>query len=294
MRNTRVLVFGLVFILAEGTHQKDNLGKAAVSEPKATKATLQEISDAMDKLLKLKAISYHRLLREASLLVPSRLQGQDWADVQKLMKQHRFVVEEAWANGAAVNSYYLVKKGAFGLSKGRSLDLYLFLQAPNLEREGGPDRPGKIERANVVLVADLNVPYSQVAAEKRLPKGSVLEVVLRSNDVREIGAVWPILKKVYVHYDYIGNRWEQFNPRGFHVCVEFAASPTKRIAGKKMYFYIPSGLDPLESWDGKKRLGGFRSKDALGEIISSGGNEWWYGDEKTVEANQRRYLKKKR
>jgi hypothetical protein len=53
-------------------------------------------------------------------------------------------------------------------------------------------------------------------------------------------------------------------------------------------------MDPLQSWDGKKRLAGFRSRDALGEVITGGGNEWWKGDDKTVKANKRKYLKKKR
>jgi hypothetical protein len=210
------------------------------------------------------------------------------------MKRHRFAAEESWANGDAVHSYHLVKKGAFRLSKKESLDLWLLLSAPNLHQPKGPARPGKLYRADVALVADLNAPYSQVAAEKKFPKGSVLDVVLRLKGAREIGEVWPILRKVYVHYGCIGNRWEEYNPSGFHVCVEFAVSRKKEFAGKTVYFYIPSGLDPLESWDGKKKgLGGFKPQDALGEITIGGGNEWWQGDDKTVEANKRKYLKKK-
>lgn len=251
------------------------------------------MSEAIERVLKLKADSYQVFLREASLLAPPLLKGQSWADVQQLMTKHGFTVARAWENGDAVHSHHLAKKNAFILPSGRSLDLRFELSARNLDRGRSPARPGELYAANVVLVSELGAPYSEVMNERRFPEGSVLDAVLRSEPVKEAGATWPVSKSISVHYGYIGNRREEHNPSGFHVTIEFVASTTEAIGGKRMYLYAASGLDPLRSRDGKEVLrDGFKARDTIEEIQESGGNEWWHGAAETVEANQRKYLKK--
>jgi len=269
-------------------------GPPPAQEAKVTMPSTQEAAKVLQRVLKLKADSYHVLLREAAILAPPVLKNQEWAEIQKLMKENPFAPIEAWENGDAVHSYHILQSKAFTFPNGHSLDLYLLLSAPNLDRPRQPARPGKPYRADVALVADFNAPYSQVIGEKRYPKGSIIDAILASVKVKQVGEVWPLLKRIYVHYGYIDSRWASHNPSGFHVSVEFTASTKEEIAGKKMYFNVASGLDPLQSLEGKETLlKNFRPQDTLDGIREGGGNEWWHGNSEAVEANKRKYLKTK-
>ncbi len=257
-------------------------------------AAEQEMSDALEAILNLKSASYHVMLREASLLAPPILQGREWAEVLKLLEDRSFATVEGWENGDYVHSDHLLRRGAVTFANGHSLDLDLLLSAPIHKGLMGLSHRGRLDRPDVALVANISAPYPQVISEQRYPRGSVLDLVLHSERVKEAGEEWPLLKKVSVHYGYIDNRYVEHNPSGFHVCVEFTASATERIAGKRMYFYVPSGLDPLQSRDGNEKLiDGFNPQDTVCDIISGGGNEWWHGTPGTVEVNQRRFLRTK-
>src|SRR5258708_3286492 len=70
--------------------------------------TTGEATDAVKKVLRLKAASYHVFLRDASLLVPPSLIGLEWEEVQRLMQKHSFTVVEAWENGDAIHSHHLL------------------------------------------------------------------------------------------------------------------------------------------------------------------------------------------
>jgi hypothetical protein len=250
--------------------------------------------EALDRVLKLKADSYHVLLREASRLVPPALLGREWGEVQRLMQNHSFVSVEAWDNGSAANAYWLLKRKAVTFSNGYSLDLYALIQARNLDEPNYPLRLDGLCRADVALVAAINAPYAQVIAEERYPKGSVLEVILNHMKVREVGETWPLLSKIYVNYGYLYDRWRGYNPSGFEVQVEFIVSTQEEIAQKKMTFTVASGLDPLRSLDGKKAvLDGFESQDTLGKIRECGGLEAWHGEPETIAALKLKYLKSK-
>src|SRR5439155_2061701 len=196
---------------------------------------------------------------------------QEWAEVQKLMRERAFAAVKAWENGDSVHGYYMLKRKAFAFANGHSLDLYLLLSAPNLDRPKLPARPGRLYRADVALAAEINAPYPQVNGQKRFPKGSVLDVIMSCETVREVGDIWPLLRSIIVHYGYVGKKGIDYNPSGFHVYLEFTATVKEDVAGKMMYFDVPSGLDPLQSWDGRKKLlKDFTSQDTLGEIIERG------------------------
>ncbi|MES2792313.1 MAG: hypothetical protein V4719_22035 [Planctomycetota bacterium] len=246
---------------------------------------------ALRKLALLKVSSYHEYLRQASLLVPPVLEDQDWHAIQSMLRKGPYPPFEAWDNGDAIHSYHKVKTEALIFNEKYSLDLCLLLSAANLNKGKTPARPGAIYRANIALVADINAPYSDVIAQQRFPLGSVLDVVLGHERVKKVGKEWPLVKRIYVHYDYIFNKWAEHSPTGFHVDIEFTASNDNKIAGKRMYFTIESGLDPLRSFYKKEQLTQeFTSQDTLGEIIHRGGNEWWHGTPEVVEVNQWKYL----
>lgn len=270
-------------------------GANGVQTRKATiVASPEELDDALVKVRDLKSDSYHHFLREASLLLPPRFVGQQWSTVTNVMEKHQFPIVESWENGDASHCYYLVKKNAFQFPNGHSLDLHVLFSAWNADRPNLPARPGKIWAANAAFVADINAPYADLVAQDRYPKGSILDVVLRSDKVKDVGSAWPLLKKVFVHYGYISDRWVEHSPSGFHITIEFTASLDEKVAGKKMYFSVPSGLDPLRSFDGKELLDGFTSQDTLGEIRFVGSNGWWHGEPDVVGANKKKYLKNRK
>ena len=92
-----------------------------------------------------------------------------------------------------------------------------------------------------------------------------------------------------------GSWYSEYDPSGFHVVVEFTASLEERIAGKREFFTVTSGLDPLQSRYGKKKFSpGFKSQDTLGGVTGRGASEWWHGDQETIESNKRKYLKRQK
>jgi hypothetical protein len=266
-----------------------------VVEPVARKAEVlaspEELDDALMKVVDLHSDSYHSFLRDASLLMNPRFVGQPWDTAMSVLEKHQFPVVKSWENGAAIHRYFLLKKDAFQFSNGQSLDLYLLASAWNTDPPKEPVRPGKLFAAHAALVAAVEVPYREMIAQERFPPGSVLDVVLRSDKVAGDGARWPLVKEVYVYYQYLFDRWVDYSPSGFEVRVEFAASLEKEIAGKTLSFKVPSGFDPLRSFDDKVEPSiGFTPQDTLGKISEAGGDEWWQGEPGEIEVNQRKYL----
>ena len=64
------------------------------------------------------------------------------------------------------------------------MDLLLLLSAKNLDNPNMPVVPGKVDHADVALIANIDKPYEVVIAENRYPKGSVLDLVLSSETVK--------------------------------------------------------------------------------------------------------------
>ena len=137
---------------------------------KKKKASPQEMSEAIEKVLKLKTDSYHVFLREASLLAPPLLKGQDWSDIQKLMAKHGFTVVKAWENGDAVHSHHLAKRNAVVFPSGYSLDLQFQLSARNLDRGRFPAMAGKLYAADVVLVSRIAAPMQRSCKTEGIPR----------------------------------------------------------------------------------------------------------------------------
>jgi hypothetical protein len=267
-------------------------GKLEQSEGKTV--ALQRMSEAIQKVLRLKTASYHVFLREASLIVPPVFKGREWADVEKLMAKHSFAVVEAWENGDAVHSHHLARRNAILLPGGHSLDLEFQFSALNLDRTRLPAKPGKLYAANVVLVSRIGAPYSKVAKDRFYPKGSVLDALLTSGKLEDQGRIWPILDLISVHYDYLYDRWADHSPSGFRITVEFVASKSEEIGAERMDFCAASGLDPLQSAEGKEKLlNGFKAQDTIEYIKGGGSLEWWKGEPGTIEANKRKYLTRK-
>ncbi len=252
----------------------------------------QALLKAVDDLRQLKTPSYHVFLREAYLRVPPLLKGQRWSDLEPLFGKAGWPLVEKWENGDVINTRYLLKKDAFHLAQGQSLDMQLFLSIAQAKPTSLRAQPGSVVVACVVLAReDINVPYEQFMEHESYPKGTVLDVVLRKPETEEKGRTWPLLKAIRVHYgllDYISaEAWAS----GFHTEVEFSASATESVGGESLLCYIESGLDPLRTGSGKVLSEHFVSRDTLGDVWCGAGNSWWQGNPGTIEANKRKYLR---
>lgn len=284
MRIFALFLTSIVLLLGCSKQQMKQTQSTSENEtaPAKPATSVDSLDDTLAKLYQIPTDSYHRFLRSASLLVPRVCVGKDWTKVTRFLDMNESPSMEAWENGSTIHNYYLLRRNAIEFSDNHSLDLWLLLSA-------SPSR--KIYAGDVALVSNLNAKYSDVIESAPYPRDSVLDRVLRANDVKEVGKSWPILKRVLVQYGHLQNRWMEYNPSGFHVTVEFCASLTDEIAGKRMYFYVPSGLDPLKSFSGEIMPNSeFTESDTLGGVESGGGNEWWHGEPDVVDANKKKYL----
>ena len=140
-----------------------------------------------------------------------------------------------------------LKNNTFTFPGCDSTELWILLSAMNSDRPNYPVKPGAVFAADVAIVSTINTSYQKLIDAKPFPTDSVLDIVLKTDDVKSVGAIWPIVHRIYVHYGYIANRWSENNPNGFHITVEFVASRDSEIAGKRNYFSgSPVGLIPCE------------------------------------------------
>jgi hypothetical protein len=231
----------------------------------------QDIANALSNVRALKTKSYHHFLREAAKILPPTCVGRDWSNITSLLAQRECPLVESWNNGN--RRYHLVQKDVFSFPRGQSLDAFLWLSSDSDIPARFQADSRRVFEANIVLAANFNVAYQDLIDRDPFPRGSVLDVVLRSQDVQREGSRWPLVKTVFVQYG--TSIYRGGSVSGFDVTVELTASAEKKIGSKKMDFFVRSGLDP---------------RDSLGEIAGQGGNEWWHGDAAVIEANKRKYL----
>ncbi len=249
------------------------------------------LDDAITKLRDLDVKSYHSFLRESSRLLPQQCLEKPWSEINGHFVELGLQTMESWENGSAIHRYYKLKNNAISFPGCRSTDLWLLLSARNTDEPNYPVKPGSVYKADVAIVSTINTSYQELIDAKPYPADSVLDTVLRSDEVRPVGATWPIVHRVYLHYGYIEDRWSEHNPNGFHVTVEFVASLEEEIAGKRINFSVPSGLDPMRTHLGEELADAtFVASDTIGDVCSRGGNEWWQGEPHVIETNRKKYL----
>ena len=249
------------------------------------------LDDALAKLRGLDVKSYHSFLRESSRLLPPQCLDKPWSEINGHFVALGLPTMKTWENGSAIHRYYKLKDNAISFPGCRSTDLWLLLSAKNTDEPNCPVKPGSVYRSNVAIVSTIGTSYKELIDSKPYPADSVLDTILSSEEVRLVGATWPIVHRVYLHYGYIANRWSEYNPNGFHVTVEFVASLDDEIAGKQIDFSVPSGLDPMQTHLGEELTDAkFVASDTIGDVESGGGNEWWHGEPHIIEANRKKYL----
>ncbi|MFH1923682.1 MAG: hypothetical protein ABIP48_27800 [Planctomycetota bacterium] len=180
------------------------------------------------------------------------------------MLKQGFTILKEWDNSDRVNCHFLVKRKALQMPKGLWHDLWLVLGAESTRRRD-PSQPPKVIHAETTLVVDFGRSAAEVLQKHQLPKEFVLGAMLRADEVRKKAAPWPRLKQARVFYGSVASRWAEVRSFGFFVELYFSTNEGKGILDEMMRdFSIGSGLDPVESWDGKiKYTQGFVSRDML-------------------------------
>ncbi|MEQ8789102.1 MAG: hypothetical protein RIC55_22510 [Pirellulaceae bacterium] len=245
------------------------------------KSDSRAVSDALTSVRKLEPKSYHRFLRDAARILPPQCVGQPWSDVTTAIEGQMCPLVYSRDNGDLLQRYYLAEGQAISFRNGRTLDAYVWLSGKNADLRR-PSRPETVFEASIMLADEINADYEELIKQERYPRGSVLDVVLRSPEVEREGSRWPTVKRVLVKYGSIITRYGVSH--GFSVIVELTASREHDIGEKRMYFFVRSDLDP--KGDDKDIAAGSASTDTLGAVQGFGGNEWWRST-----ADEKKYLK---
>jgi hypothetical protein len=275
----------LILELAYRDLRSDDLARR---QHAATRLRESGWTQCISRILKADCVGplYHRFLREASLIVPPLLLDRDFDEVQGLLTRQGFPLVKSSERGSELDARFLLKKSFFSSSPQPSLDLYLLLSAAP---------PRKVKKAEIALIIDFGNAFDEAVQNLPVPNDTVLNEVLRKDQVKKAGSEWPILEDIQISYSYHGKRHDEYNPSGFNVQVKFAAWLTEKIAEKRMYFFMESELDPLRTRTGKTDPNRrFTPLDSFGEVEGGGSNEWWKGDKETMERNKKKYLKEGR
>ncbi len=234
-----------------------------------------DVVHGLQETLRSTNTSYQVLLREMSHVVEPQCVGKPWKNVSnELMRQGLRIIDQ-WENGDVINCHYLIKTNAFRTASKYSFDLYLMLTAGKLDREIPTKKPGCIVGAQAVFVSNVHLPFSELVAQSRFPKGTVLDRVLTLPEIVNNGAKWPLVRRIYLSYGSLSVDRHQYEESGFIVVVEFESAALNNLRSKNIKVAVKSGLDPFQLKNVPHHDQSFTPTDSLEEIkvLSSGGGE---------------------
>lgn len=135
-------------------------------------------------------------------------------------------------------------------------------------------KPGFVMVAKSGLSAAPNERYAKFMKREVYPKDSVLDLVLRRDEVKAAAKKAPVLKRVEVSYDVLRDHNLEQQPQGFSVVVDLVDSLKSEDVGRRLHFFVPSGLDSPLGVDGQPVERDYLPEDTLGEVRYLGGSEW--------------------
>ena len=199
--------------------------------------------------------SLHSYLREASRIVERRLTNKDWPHAESALRKCKNV--RSWSEQGASYRRYLVKKSAFKAEKIGPFDLVVQLTV----RDSNPDKKPRVVQSRAVLMSEIHRPYREIIERLQDLKGTVLGKAFQCEQVKKAAHRWPLVNRIKVSYELLGDRWLDLNPHAFFVSVEFG--DREHIAGEELLLTFNSGLDPLEDSDGRQQVAGFNRRTHL-------------------------------
>jgi len=219
--------------------------------------------------------SYQRLLWRASKIARKACVGRAWPAVERALERQDLMLCGRWEQiQFRLDSYlYLVEGKAYRTSGGCDLDLLLDIDVLITGSKTEAART-EVTVARAVLRAQPNAPYERVVREAAFPQGSVLQRALECEEVREAALRYPFVQEIEVAYDRIADHNRATVPSGFWGSIEFADATQDPSAGTRLSFTAESGLDPVESWDGRAVPEAFTSQDIVRDIEFGGANSW--------------------
>lgn len=228
-----------------------------------TDSNEKTVVEAIKHVRSLPVDSVHVFLREATLAVSSACNHKSWGEVTTAIDKQMCPVVFSRKYNNTLDQHYLVRSSAVALPNGQSLDAYISIS----RKEDSKGPTAKAFHGRVVLFDEINAK-SKAVKKNRYPKDTVLDIILRSDEITREMKRWSYMKSVYLSYEPIIRREGVYY--GFAATVEFAESLDKNIGGKRLYFLVSSGLGP--AYD--KIPDGFDQRDTLGGLETNGSSEW--------------------
>lgn len=231
------------------------------------------LPDDLRSLLLEKEASYQRILWKATHLVQNATLGRDWAVVsQELGDTLKQTSNRNWQYGTAFE--YLVGEKACITEGGQAMDLVVVLDTYRQVAKTAPTRQ-IIRGAYAALRADVGKTYAEVVGKSLFGKDTAVHQTLLDEKARRAAQSFPILNKVEVSYEVIGNRWIPENSWGFFVRPEFIPSVGDDSEGTRPSFSVRSNLDPLQRERSSVLVRDFVANDTLDLPVSSHGGSSW-------------------
>ena len=168
---------------------------------------------------------------------------------------------------------FMGQPAAWTSAAGDRHDLFFWVRAAK------PDGAAWVVREVYVgLVAKFDVPFKQLAATDRYPKGSVLARFFELPELFRLAVVFPHVEEIEFTYGRIRDKETGSVAAGFHVNVGFLMEGKQ--GGRSVYYTADAGLDPRESKRGRLDWDGFTSSDAVGPLVPRGAGFWGAGGPK--------------
>src|SRR5262249_23002223 len=152
--------------------------------------------------------------------------GKPWKSIKQTLEAQGLSLDKSRPTRTGRIESCVVRKDMFVASKIHfDLNLEVHVLEPARARRADLTRETdeeQVESASVKLTALVNMPWEEAAKQKGLPKGSVLELILNSDELKAQGRIWPIMKRITVSYaPLVLYASSQTSHAGFEAEVEF-------------------------------------------------------------------------
>lgn len=257
MRKSAVGMILLVLAAAQAISHADG-GPQAEDNPKNSSKLRAELQAILDN----GTHSYQQKICDATHLVRGKCENADWKALWPILQAQGMEIVPCEYAGSAKRRCVrvLVQRDAW-LSEGKyAHDLFLefWIRA---------DGPEKIELASVMLQAVIGLPYDKAIAQKRYPKGTVLDEFISHEEVRAAAQRAPVVRYIRLQYKQTGHRYEGYNSWDYSMHIMLTKDSEHDTPSIDMVGLAVSHLDPLEVGEGRPSpLHPAERRDTFGEL----------------------------
>lgn len=231
------------------------------------------------------------LLVRTTSAISQEFAGRAFGDVVGILEESGFSPMDEMASSVGWQNLYRFSKKLQAID-GSHMSLCLGVDSMSEHARASPEPP-RVSVVDVLLVAELRCDYEKALVLCSVPRGNVMDRVLRAEEVREKGMRWPIMTCITAQFVDHADRWGVDDRVGFLVMVEFEASLDREIGGERAWYFVGSAMDSGRTGTGVTQQAQPWMEDGLGDPEGRGGNEWWTGTPPVIESNKAHYLRRK-